>query len=144
MNDRKTEVDGLPAEIDLLMFNSAGLKMAVDTIQVDCIMNSEQAANHNIDIMTLNECLGSENESSQASTVILYRNGVDLYGLRVEGLDTIITAPIQAIQPIPEPLSYFVKTRLFWGFVLRGNDVILLIDLFRLNCLKSSFTIPTA
>ncbi len=145
IDDRKAETDGLPEEMDLLMFNSAGVTMAIDTVQVDCIMSSEQAEQNGIEALPLNEILGIRKATSPApSTVILYKNGVEAYGLGVNGLEAIIAVPIGTIQPMPEPLSYFAGTQMFWGLVLRGNKVVLLIDLYRLKGLKSCKAAPTA
>jgi hypothetical protein len=145
MNDGKVEADGLPTEMDLLMFNSAGVIMAVDTVQVDCIKSSEQAEQHGICSRALNEILGLGKEASPAfSTVILYKNGVEVYGLGVDELDAIVTVPTKAIQPIPAPLLYFSGPRLFWGVFLHGNNVVLLIDLYRLKGLKSYKAVATA
>lgn len=138
MNDRKVEADVvLPEEMELLMFNSAGTKMAIDTVQVDCIMSIQRAEQHGIEARPLSEILGLANETSPASsTVILFKNEVETYGLGVDRLDEITAVPIGTIQPIPELLSYFAGPRMFWGVVLRGNEVVLLIDLYRLKGLK--------
>ena len=145
MKDKNMGADSLPAEMDLLMFHSAGVRMAVDAGQVDCIMSSEQTEQQGICPGTLNEILGREEETSPAfSTVILYKNGGEAYGLGVDGLDAIIAVPTKAIQPIPKPLSYFAELRLFWGIVLRGNDVVLLVDLYRLKGRKPCKAAATA
>ncbi|MBI5633960.1 MAG: chemotaxis protein CheW [Nitrospirae bacterium] len=139
------ETDRLPAEIDLLMFNSAGVKIAVDTVQVDGIMSLEQAEQHGVRSSTLNEILEPGIEtSSNPSTIIICRDGGEAYGIKVDWLDAIVTVPVKAIQPIPEPLSYFTGPRMFWGAVLRGDDVVLLIDLYRLKGPKSYKAVPAA
>jgi len=139
------ETDRLPAEIDLLMFNAAGVKIAVDTVQVGGIMSLEQAGQQGVRSSTLNEILELGKETSAApSTVIICRDGGEVYGIKVDWLDAIVAVPVKAIQPIPEPLSFFTGPRMFWGVVLHGSDVVLLIDLYRLKGPKSYRAVPAA
>lgn len=127
------------------MFHAAGVKMAVETVRVDCIMSGEQAAQQGISSCRLNKVLGSAYETSpEPSTVILYKNGSETCGLGIDGLDEITTVPIRAIQPLPEPLSYFAGPRLFQGIVLHGNDVVLILDLYRLKSLNPCKAVLTA
>lgn len=141
------EADNIPTEMDLLMFRAADINMAVDTVQVDSIVRCEQEEQYEGAFCTLNELLGLGKEtSSVCSSVILFKNGngEETYGLRVNGLEAIITVPLKAIQPIPEPLAYFAGPRMFWGVLLQGDRVVLLIDLYRLKGLKSYKAVPTA
>lgn len=136
---------GLPAEIDLLMFKAAGIKIALDTVQVDCIISSEQAAQQGIFCVTLHEVPGTGKESSALSTtVILHKNEHEAFGIRVDGLDAIVTVPTEAIQPLPEPLSSFAGLRIFCGVVLHENAVVLLIDPYRLKGLNPCRAAATA
>lgn len=135
----------LPAEMEFLIFSAAGIKMAVDTGQVDCIMGFHQAEQQGVSSFGLSEILGLANETApEPSTVILYRNGSGVCGLGIDRLDEIASVPIETIQPLPQPLSYFAGPRIFWGVVLRGNDAVLLIDLYRLKSLKPCEAVPTA
>ncbi|TAN40367.1 MAG: hypothetical protein EPN25_07850 [Nitrospirae bacterium] len=144
-NDETTGGGALPPEMDLLMFTAAGLKMAVDTFGVDCIMSSEEAQQLGVSFSTLNEIFGFGKEGSRAEkTVLLYKTGNEARGISVDGLDAIMTVPTGAIQPLPWPLSNFAGPRLFWGIVQRGSDLVLLIDLYRLNVLKSCNAVTTA
>jgi len=133
--------------MDLLLFRAADIDIAVDTVQVDSILRLEQADQHKGPFCTLNEILGLEQGASSAcSSVILFKDGnrEETCGLKVDRLEAIIAVPIRAIQPIPEPLAYFAGPRIFWGVLLRGDRVVLLIDLYRLKGLKSCSAVPTA
>lgn len=134
-----------PSEMDLLIFSAAGLTLAVDTVQVDCVMSLEQAQQQGISCLPLSTIFGLEPETFSASaTVILYRNGTEACGIKVDRLDSIISMPIKTIQPIPEPLSCFAGPRLFWGVILRENKAVLIIDLYRLKDLKSYAAVSAA
>jgi len=128
------------------MFRAADISMAIDTMQVDSVVRFEQEDQHESSYSTLNEILGLEKGISACSSVILFRKGTggETYGLRVDGLEAIITVPLRAIQPIPEPLAYFAGPRMFWGVLLQGDRVVLLIDLYRLKGLKSCEAAATA
>lgn len=143
IHNRKVEDAGLPAEIDLLIFKAAEIKIALDTVQVDCIISSEQAEQQGIFCVTLNEVPGiDEGVSALYTSVILFKN--ETCGIRVNGLDEIITVPIEAIQPIPEPLSYFSGPRIFYGVVPHEKAIVLLIDPYRLKGLNPCEAVATA
>lgn len=134
-DEGNVEPDGLPSEMDLLVFKAAGIPIAIDTVQVDCIISSEQAEQQGISCISLDEVLGTARETSAlCPTVLLHKD--EAYGIRVDGLEAIIAVPIETIQPIPEPLSYFAVPRIFWGVVLHENAVVLLIDPYRLKGLN--------
>ncbi|MGC2061375.1 MAG: chemotaxis protein CheW [Thermodesulfovibrionales bacterium] len=136
VNDRQGEPCALPVELDFLMFCSAGVSMAVDAIQVDGIMSLEQAEQRGISVRILNEILGMGSVVSPASLkVLLYKDGEETCGVGVDDLDSIVPVPIGAIRLLPEPFLLSAGTRPFWGAVPRGNDVVLLIDLYRLKSL---------
>ncbi len=143
IHNRKEEDAGLPAEIDLLIFKAAEIKIALDTVQVDCIISAEQAEQQGIFCVTLNKVpLLDEGTSALYATVILLKN--QTCGIRVDGLDAIITVPIEAIQPIPEPLSYFSGPRIFCGVVQHEKEIVLLIDPYRLKGLNPCEAVATA
>ncbi|MBI5076112.1 MAG: chemotaxis protein CheW [Nitrospirae bacterium] len=139
------EPEGLPAEMDLLVFKAAGIPIAIDTVQVDCIISSEQAEQRGISCLALAEVPGMAKEASAlSSTVVLHKHEDEVYGIRVDGLETIVAVPVRTIQPIPEPLSYFAGLRIFWGVVLHENTVVLLLDPYRLKGLNPCEAAATA
>ena len=123
-------------EIELLVFSAAGITMAVDTAQVDCLISSERAELQGIPFVRLNDILSLGIKSPAGSTVIQYRDKGEAYGLEADDLDEMITTPVMAIQPMPAPLSSFPGSQIFRGAVLRQNTVVLLIDLYRLKGLN--------
>lgn len=128
----------VPREIELLLFHSAGVNMAVETSQVDGIISSEQAAQRAIIFGALSGLLGMGGTASPASSkVLIFRDGDETYGIGIDELESIMPANLDAIQPLPDLLSSVAALRPFWGVIPRGNGVVLLIDFFRLKSLIS-------
>jgi hypothetical protein len=137
-NDHPASTHNAPREIDLLLFHVAGVNMAVCTAQVDSIIGQAQAEQRGISSGMLNEILGmSETISRSSSNILLFRDGEETYGIGIGGLDSILPVKIGMIQLLPEILSCVSGTRPFWGVLPRGNDVVLLMDLYRLKGLIS-------
>lgn len=133
-DENHDRADGIPRKIDLLLFNFAGMNMAVDADQVEGIISSEQAEERTIVVGGLSGLLGMGTTAVVArSKVLLFSDEEETYGLGIDGLDSIEHVNIGAIQPLPVLLSDLAGVRPFWGVIPRGNEVILLIDLFRLK-----------
>ena len=137
-DERPTGTRELPQEIDLLLFHAGGVNMAVEAAQVDAIISSEQAEQRAISVGVLSKLLGMGSASSAAcSKVLLFRDNDETCGVGISGLDSILPVKIGTIQPLPELLSNVAGLRPFWGAITRGNNVVFLIDLFRLKSLIS-------
>ncbi|MBA4372715.1 MAG: hypothetical protein C0402_07595 [Thermodesulfovibrio sp.] len=138
MRDRQAGPEGLPAELDFLMFSSAGVSMAVEAAQVEGILSPEAAELRGISCGLLSEILGMGCETTPASLrVLLYRDQSETCGVGVDRLESIVPLPVAALRLLPELLLSPAGQQPFWGAVVQGEDVILLIDLYRLKGLKS-------
>ena len=131
--DGMAEGGALPAEMPLLLFHAAGVALGVEAAAVEGILDAEQARRSGIACGHLAELPGAVTASSPTSAkVLLFKGRGDLRGMGIDGLDEIVTIPITALQPLPEPLSCFRGTRTFWGGLVRENKVVLLVDVGRL------------
>jgi len=132
--------DEIPQEIDFLLFHSAGVHMAVEISQVEGIIGPAQAEQRGISFGMLNRILGTAGAASSArSKVLIFQDGDKTCGIGIDELNSILPIKIETIQPLPELLCSVAGVRPFWGAVPRGNEVVLLIDLFRL---KSPISLP--
>ena len=137
-DDSRAPACDVPREMEFLLFNTAGVHMAVDTDQVEGIIGSEQAGERAISGGALSGLLGMGPAAMAVrSKVILFRDGDETYGIGIDGIDSIIPLKIDDIQTLPELLSSMAGLRPFWGVFPRGDSVVLLIDLFRLKGLIS-------
>ena len=133
-DDRPALRGDVPGEIDLLLFRSDDVNMAVDTDQVASIISAELAAQQAIQFEALSGLLGRPGAAAEAtSKVLLFRDGEKTLGIGISELDSILSIKTDIIQPLPELLLHGGGLRPFWGVIPRGSAVVLLIDLFRLK-----------
>jgi len=135
-DDRPALTNDIPKEIDFLLFRAAGASMAVEAAQVEGIISREQAEQRAIKVGLLGRLLGADGAIVDApSKVLLFRDGNETYGIGINALDTMVREKIGTLQPLPELLSHVEGLQPFWGVLPRENEVVLLIDLFRLKSL---------
>lgn len=132
--DRNPERGALPAEMPLLLFHAAGVALGVEAAAVEGILDAEQARQSGIACRDLVDVLGAVVAPAPAPKKHLLLKGREVRcGIGIDSLDELITIPATALQPLPEPLSYFRGPRTFWGGIVRANRIVLLVDVDRLH-----------
>ncbi len=123
----------LPREIDFLVFQAAGVPLAVEASQVTGIVKSLQAAERGISVASLDEILRRSGRAAPAvKDVLLFCDGEKTWGLGIERLDSIQPVSIETIHLMPALLASSGGSGPFWGALIREDKVVLLIDLHRL------------
>ena len=129
--DRSTG-GGLPADMPLLLFHAAGVALGVEAAAVEGILDDEQARQSGVACRDLTELPGATRAPAAAKKLLL--KGRDARcTIGIDSLDEIVTIPWTALQPLPEPLTYFRSPRAFWGGIVRADKVVLLVDVDRLQ-----------
>lgn len=130
--DRSPAGGVIPAEMPLLLFHAAGVALGVEAAAVEGILDAEQARRSGIACMDLAELLGVVGAPAPNKHLVVRDRGARC-GIGIDSLDEIVTLPTTALQPLPEPLSYFRGARTFWGGIVRADKVVLLVDVERLQ-----------
>lgn len=130
-DDPNSRGDLLPAEMPLLLFHAAGVALGVEAAAVEGIVDAGEARQSGIAFGTLAGLLGTVGAPAPAK-VLLFKGRAEPFGVGIDGLDAVIVLPTTALQPLPEPLSFYRGPRAFWGVAVRENKVVLLVDVDRL------------
>lgn len=124
----------LPAALPLLLFHAAGMALGVETVAVEGVVDAEGARQSGIASRDLAELLGLAGAPAPASNMRLLLKGRDARcALAIDSLDEIVAIPTAALQPLPELLAHFRRPRAFWGGLVRGDKIVLLVDVDRLQ-----------
>jgi len=121
-------------EIELLTFSIGGVKMAVDTAQIASMLKTGQAEEGGVRIRSLLEKIPfcSTEIDYRIPHVIVIKDEGEPYGVLIDRPEDIIRVSIDEIRPLPPVIASCSSSRAIWGAVLKGQDIILLIDFYRL------------
>lgn len=131
----------LPAEMPLLVFQAAGVAMGVEAAAVEGIRDVREARQSGIAFESLAELLGL-GAAAAPSKVLIFKGRPEPYGVGIDSLVAVIVLPTSALQPVPQPLSFYRGPRAFWGVAVQDDKVVLLVDVDRL--LESAATLAKA
>lgn len=144
--DKTTEDENQSVEnIELLIFNVMGVYFAVDTEQIEEIIEvppdaeaGEIPAIHKL--IPFHETKGTY----QAPKVLLVKDEKEgAWPLMINQAQTIINLPIDSIQLFPPLMDGNRKSKALWGATLIDENLVLLIDLNKLSTLKTSQSKPS-
>lgn len=125
-------------EIQLLTFVVTGVRMAVDTEQINAMVEPGQAGE--VEVVPLHEKISfsTEQVSYRAPKVILIKDEGSTSGVVIDQPEDIISVTIDSIRALPRLLEECIRPRAFWGVALKGGEIILLIDFYRLLAGKTT------
>jgi chemotaxis signal transduction protein len=123
-------------EIQVLIFNIMGIKMGVNMEQICGMREINQAEEKGLKIVKFHE------KTPFRITPVIYRSPKLLLiqddgtssgsGIIVDEPEDIVSIPINSIRPLPPLLELLCPSKAIWGAILRDEEIILLVDFFRL------------
>src|SRR5512140_810073 len=120
-------------EIEVLTFNALGIRLGVDTTQVESVLEMEQASDREVPIADIHEIMRSVGSASdQSPKVLLIRHHPSSFGVIVDRLEAIEVVGLDRIQPMPALIEKSTRTNAIWGSIVDNDEVILLIDFHKL------------
>lgn len=119
-------------ELQLLILNIAGIKFGVDMEQVSEIMELEQANQKEFSIVKFDENLPFRGlaVTYKLPKVLLLKDEFSSTIL-IEQPEDMVSISIDSVQPLP-PLLACRKASPIWGVTLLDDEVVLLVDCYRL------------
>lgn len=115
--------------LTVLVFDSGGIKMAIDTAQIEGIVDAVRAEAEKTVLMDISSGgLATAGTAKKKSKVLVLKGKNPPCGIVIDDLEEITTLGIEAIRPLPAFLSSHCGTSAFWGAALRGEEVILLVN----------------
>ena len=133
-------MDACIQEIEVLIFSVMGLKLGVETAQVKGILEMEQASGMDLPVSNIHDLIkiSSEPVVYKSPKVLLIKHGSSSFGIVVDRLEEIETVRLDRIQLMPVLIERCTGTKAIWGSVVDGEEVILLIDFYKLPCCNPS------
>ena len=129
---------GALTEISLVLFRAAGVKMGVDAAQIEEIVDSEEAEESGICPLHPAGLFGEDSSSSASCPkTLLHRGENGTFGLGIDELCEIKTVSVDSLRPLPAIIASLAGPRNFWGATAMGEEIVLLVDLRRLEGRRS-------
>ena len=115
--------------LSVLIFLSEGVKMAVDTEQIEGIIELEQAAEKQATLMDIHGSPFHYKGGLGDLRVLLVKDEVISCGIVVEGLQEITFINIESIKLLPSLIESSRRLKTIWGVFMKDADMIFLADL---------------
>lgn len=119
-------------ELQLLILNIAGVRFGVDMEQISEIIELEQANQKEFNIVKFDENLSFRGLAvTYKSPKVLLLKDEFSSAILVEQPEDMVSISIDSVQPLP-PLLACQKAFPIWGATLLDDEVVLLVDCYRL------------
>jgi hypothetical protein len=126
---------GLPEALSLLTFTVMGIRMGVDTLQVDGMLTPDAARDLGLDFSPLHEVLPFRGGVADYASprVLVVKGETPPWGILVEEPDDIAPFGLDSLRPLPPLVESRGPGGAVWGVAVRGEEMILLIDLAKIS-----------
>ncbi len=134
-------IDQCPGEVHLLVFTVQGVHLAADTSQIEEILEVGEAAARGHRIHPIHEELsfGAGPVSYKAPKVIIIKDRLNPEAAMIDRPDHIAGVTVDSIQGLPPLIAFRPdSSRAIWGALVNHDEVILLLDLFKLPFRKDA------
>lgn len=129
-------------EIQLLVFNIMGVRLGIDIDQIyeiyeileqDPMKRERYGASwfHEKIPFRINPII------YKSPKLLLVRDEETTSGIIIDQPEDILSVTIDAIQPLPPLLEALNRSSAIWGVTLKDEEIILLVDLYKLNIQKT-------
>lgn len=128
-------VPGLPGELRLLTFTMMGVRLGVDTAQIDGMATPEAAGELGVAFSPLHEELTFRGGpfGYVSPRVLMIKGETPPRGILVEAPDDITSFGLDSLRPLPPLLEACGMPGAVWGIAVRDEEVIVLLDFYKLN-----------
>jgi chemotaxis signal transduction protein len=124
-------------ELQILTFNIGGVGMAVDTSQVDRMMDIEDAIHMQSKFEWIDDKILFHGKVAFTSPTVLWIKDEKIpFGIVIDKPGDIVSVPFDSLRPLPALLSGSKCPGAIWGAVLMNDNVILLVDFYKLRDTK--------
>lgn len=140
MTTRAEQADQCPDEMQILAFTVMGVRMGIDTSQIEEMLEVDQAIEQGLSACPIHEefPFGPAQAAYYAPKVITLKDRRRPLALVIDQPDEITAVPVDSIQPLPMLIAARPgASRAIWGAVVRNEDVILLVDFLKLSAHKA-------
>jgi len=121
-------------ELEILVFTLGGTTFGVDTEQVGGVITEAKAEALGMELVPFSDKVpvGGMSGCFQAPKAMLLKD-ITSYAVVIESPDDILSVRLNSIRPLPRLLAECNSCQAVWGFAVREEGIILLIDFLRLH-----------
>jgi chemotaxis signal transduction protein len=127
-------------ELTLLVFTVGGVRMAVDTAQVDGMSHPEDVEMQGQVARGFHQIIPfRDTVNYKAPWVLRVKDDALPYGVIIDQPEEIVPVNLEALQPLPPLIGAGGGAEAIWGGMVRADGtIILLVDLYKLpKCFSS-------
>lgn len=127
--------DPVPGEIQLLMFTVMGVTIGIDAEQIAEVLDLENAEARGLTPCGFHELLsfGDMSIEYRSPKVIMIKDRSAASAFVIDMPEDIIVVSLDAIRPMPPLIASCRTAQALWGAVVKGGEVILLADCYKLS-----------
>lgn len=125
--DPGRRLDGLP----VIVFTVKGVKMAADVDQVVEMLDAREAEARRLTTAGLDDYISfrGRESSGERRKILLVKDSPTPRAFVVDTADEVATIAVDAIHPMPPLIASARASRALWGLAMRGDEIIVLVDL---------------
>jgi len=127
-------------ELTLLVFTVGGVRMAVDTAQIDGMAHPEDVQIQGRETRGFHEIISFRGPVCyKAPWVLQVKDEIMPYGVMIDQPEEIFPVNLEALQPLPHLIGAGGGSKAIWGAMVRADGtILLLVDLYKLpKCFNS-------
>lgn len=139
MNENTALQPHCPDELQVLTFTLMGVKMGIDTGQIVELMEPDEAEARGWKPFRLSDRLalrGGTAAEHSAKVLLTGKEGTPM-AVTIDRPDAILSIPLDDLQPLPRLIASCGGSRAVWGAVVRNDELILLVDLYKLSAVRN-------
>ena len=121
-------------DLELLTFTVMGVRIGVDTGQIERMVTPEAAEGMGVDYSPLHERLsfGGMPVKYDSPRVLVIKGEKPPTGILIDFPDDISSFRIDSLRPLPQLFESCGVAGAVWGAAIRDKEVILLLDFYKL------------
>ncbi|RJQ77883.1 MAG: hypothetical protein C4519_12665 [Desulfobacteraceae bacterium] len=133
-----TDTVSIPEEMEILLFSLGAVRIGVDTAQIGGLISPGEASERQVALARMDDrigCVGGET-GCPAPMVLLIKGEEMSRGLLIDRPEDIVTVKTNAIHPMPVFIQACSRTKAIWGAAIVGDEMVLLMDLYKLDATR--------
>ena len=134
MNENTARQPRCPDELQVLTFTLMGMKMGIDTGQIVELMEPDEAEARGWKPFRLSDRLALRGRTADGHSVKVLLTGKEgtPMAVTIGPPAAILSIPLDDLQPLPRLIATCRGSRAVWGAVVMNDEIILLVDLYKL------------
>lgn len=124
-----------PEKLSVIVFTVQGVTMGADVSQVSELLDVQDAEARQLSMTRLDDCIPfrATSASREPRRALRVRTPRAARAIVVDAADEVADIAIDAIRPLPPLVASAGGSRALWGLATRGDEIVVLVDLEKLE-----------